>query len=1625
MKAFRKSWVFSLAFLLILGLGCSSKSNQTAADADGGKTSERRVLLSGTVNTNGASPEGVLITAASIDYIPGQSSSGLYTTQTNSEGYYAMTVPMGVYNVTAEGVGLQKAARSKVRLSGTTTLDFVLTATGDLTGRISYHQSPQEGIVVFLYGTQFMAITDQNGSYSLRGIPIGSYRLGIIIPDEDGGALPVADEVVIEAGKTKDLGILDGYTLERFAFIDYLDPGKIETSHDPDHPIIIHRYELFDECMSENQGILVKFQREMDAKSVEEAIQIEAPPQFAARNLRWKYEWGYYQTYQQEHWDSETESHQFITKRRFYPSACHLLITPQDENGQLAVKSMPAGKYVIRLATSAKDKCGHPLYRACAYSFEIREMMRWAVNDHFLPNGASGVDVGGGIQAQFTNLIDHNSLDLSAVVIAPELSGKEVLWTENNLLIRGRYAEGTSYTITLPAGIKTIYGDPIIDAAEPDSNTISIQFTTASPRVAAMLPKPDSQGYGIHEPVTLIFNTITDRDSVEQHIKVYAETAAGGSVEIPVWQDANSPSPSYKLLWANPPEENSSNFYPSYYEKCEGCGPGSECDEVCPKNLGDHLLISFPRQYGHTYRVELDGNAVSSMGSKIAAFSGSFKTKVPCLVDQNIRDGETITDLNIENLWFRYNVPIDISEANIILATEDEENILLGIKPWHSELYLIPKSLPHSTHFILTLQNIKADDGSPIPDQTIKFSTPGLTVVESLPWHGQIGYILEPDGRNNFVNIKFNGQLTKEMQQAIKDTTRVIGSIYGPDVDPSSLPANYPPPMFIWCNWKFGWTQLQIAFTMDPCTNYKIQWDRNSTATSWLPQDIVFSTACPQDEPMMVKLLYRTEPENGSRGVDLYSNVNLYFAVPGIQEYYGPYRVNLEVWAGETKLNRYNDYNITFSPYEWDCPMGQKDPWGNWRCDESTSTNVSHLILSFSHLKPNTTYKIEVTDIYSDPCYSGSMPSLPPLEWNIPYTYTFTTGAPKIEIEADNKAGELIFKADEGYFFRTSDLKDPNIVSIQPNLRDGGKWEFYGNPNDSTNDPTYATQAILHYRPTNYALIKVQILKGMDCFAPADEGGSWNLIGQFGNTPGKWVLQVEPDIVLPKLERVEQVGGDRYNFIRLFFNVDLDSATALDPNKYQISYIDGNGAVKSLGVQRALDYSCLQNNGWDPNRCDPSLAPPRIGQDGQVVLKTDPQENNVEYTLRVSGVKSYSLRYEIVPENGLAKFRGRAYTGRVMEATCLETIDDIRNTDGDLLDGYLSSWDSWKMRAKKIAIRFDLPMDPNTVSLGENVVITPYGSSTSPSWIDCRWYNDNTIMVITYLYQGTDNGYGGYYNNYPPSNFTINVGETCRNAKGEKLTNTPTSFWAYSYNPIILSPSAQLILDSTTDPNNPSATVEIDYSYLYGVPEDAAQLAGNYQLVDPNRINAASGAPISVLDCAGNPVVVESVDTSGWPGRCVLKLSKPPTNERVWLVLSGIPNSSMMPSWFPREALGDTGACSLWYQPPACGQPPVPPPPAGTAPTVSIVSPTEGQTFSPGDIITLEASISDPDPEDATFPSEKVVWKDETNGQQIGNGTTCSGTIPSDISPGLHQITVTVTDSQGHVVSASVNINVL
>jgi type VI secretion system secreted protein Hcp len=110
---------------------------------------------------------------------------------TDEKGEFSFErVPFGDYVLTAEQNrgNLAKTAHVTIASQEPVIVDIVLTATANIIGTVLLENlTDNSGIIVFIAGTSYMAITDQDGSYLISGVPLGSYVVQTSASEYDDG----------------------------------------------------------------------------------------------------------------------------------------------------------------------------------------------------------------------------------------------------------------------------------------------------------------------------------------------------------------------------------------------------------------------------------------------------------------------------------------------------------------------------------------------------------------------------------------------------------------------------------------------------------------------------------------------------------------------------------------------------------------------------------------------------------------------------------------------------------------------------------------------------------------------------------------------------------------------------------------------------------------------------------------------------------------------------------------------------------------------------------------------------------------------------------------------------------------------------------------------------------------------------------------------------------------------------------------------------------------------------------------------------------------------------------------------------------------------------------------------
>lgn len=145
-------------------------------------------LISGEIRTaSGAPAAGVKVRAYVSDYrvSSGGGSSLLPEARTDASGRFRLAAPVGLATIEAEASLESKAIRMNVPVAVGARLSLepmILLPTGSLAGKVKAEgRSEVLGAMVFIPGTQYMAMANAQGHYVLNHVPAGTYEVAAML----------------------------------------------------------------------------------------------------------------------------------------------------------------------------------------------------------------------------------------------------------------------------------------------------------------------------------------------------------------------------------------------------------------------------------------------------------------------------------------------------------------------------------------------------------------------------------------------------------------------------------------------------------------------------------------------------------------------------------------------------------------------------------------------------------------------------------------------------------------------------------------------------------------------------------------------------------------------------------------------------------------------------------------------------------------------------------------------------------------------------------------------------------------------------------------------------------------------------------------------------------------------------------------------------------------------------------------------------------------------------------------------------------------------------------------------------------------------------------------------------
>lgn len=172
-KSFKTYAFIFFLFLILTSTGCNNETPQTPPVTTGSITGTAKF-------SSGSDNSGINVVVSKSDGLT-SSEETYYTAATDSHGLFLIKdVQPGNYTVYASSTKSVEKAVSRtvsVQVGQTTTIgDLVLTPTGEIRGNIAIDSSNSgnAGLMVFLEGTSFVAVTDDKGDFCIQGVPAGT-----------------------------------------------------------------------------------------------------------------------------------------------------------------------------------------------------------------------------------------------------------------------------------------------------------------------------------------------------------------------------------------------------------------------------------------------------------------------------------------------------------------------------------------------------------------------------------------------------------------------------------------------------------------------------------------------------------------------------------------------------------------------------------------------------------------------------------------------------------------------------------------------------------------------------------------------------------------------------------------------------------------------------------------------------------------------------------------------------------------------------------------------------------------------------------------------------------------------------------------------------------------------------------------------------------------------------------------------------------------------------------------------------------------------------------------------------------------------------------------------------------
>jgi len=652
--------------------------------------------------------------------------NSIYKTKSDAQGNYTLSgLSDGEYQIIAQNDKYAKSSVQRVTLGkqSRVVVDFKLTATGSVSGKIAGAN------VVYIPGTDHISIAKEDGTFSLTGIPVGTYNL---VYEDDYNGQKKSIEVTIKAGEVAAVDMESGFDTssgysrgDDFGYFPAsLDLGVLELYYEGISFSLYHFPTYYIEDEETLNRILSKY------VTLKNSAGEEIPFYF----------------------DMDYDG-----SRRY----------------KLKTKEIvPAGDYTVTFSKALNEVLSANKYD----SYEMMEDHSYTFHVDKLSAASAEVKEGVRILSLYfpqelsdTQKSALNDLKLVEAGTTDAIALKPVWSSDHELNLFGSFKTGVEYAFDLTDAQKEITGE---------IRDVDGKLMFGKAEVIGIYPVNGGEGVRLDQKLYVDMNFANELDPSTVKFVLDGKEYSGKAILF----DGRS----------------------DYYED-NGYSSSSK------------MAISFdhePLAYGKTYTLTFSAKDMS--GNEMSATT-SFKTMTPSIVELEPNGMDELFD---DHMRVEFNVPVDSKSGTISIETisgDKEARIERGEDEYRYDTYSMYYSiegLAPNQRYKVTVSGVKDLNGNVLPSKSVEFSTPPKMLVVPHEYGQKVN--VSGEYANHQVKLYFFGGLTDAQKEALENN--LIVQSYG---QPVTVDDTHPVRKLFFFD-EDGGTEVTVAFTIDPDTNYEL-----------------------------------------------------------------------------------------------------------------------------------------------------------------------------------------------------------------------------------------------------------------------------------------------------------------------------------------------------------------------------------------------------------------------------------------------------------------------------------------------------------------------------------------------------------------------------------------------------------------------------------------------------------------------------------------------------------------------------------------------------------------------------------------------------------------------------------